>query len=38
VAVDEREKEPRVLVKPMNEPEGLLMMSKSRQSTWKVKQ
>ena len=38
VVVDEREKQPRLQVKPMDEAEGLLMVAKSGQSTWKVKQ
>jgi len=37
VVVDEREKQPRLQVEPMDEAEGLLMVSKSGQSTWKVK-
>ena len=38
VVLDERERQPQLLVKAMDEAEGLLMVSKSGQSTWKVKQ
>ena len=38
VVVDDGTRQPRLWVKAMDEPEGLLMVSKSAQSSWKVKQ
>ncbi len=37
VVLDEPERQPQLLVKAMDEAEGLLMVSKSGQSTWKIK-
>ena len=37
VVVDDGTRQARLWVKPMDEPEGLLMVSKSAQSSWKVK-
>jgi hypothetical protein len=37
VVVDDNKQQPQLWVKAMDEPEGLLMVSKSGQSIWKVK-
>jgi hypothetical protein len=37
VVVDTNERQPQLWVKAMDEPEGMLMVSKSGQSNWKVK-
>ena len=37
VVVDDNRQQPQLWVKAMDEPEGLLMVSKSGQSNWKVK-
>jgi len=37
VVVDDKRQQPQLWVKAMDEPEGLLMVSKSGQSNWKVK-
>jgi hypothetical protein len=37
VVVDSDKRQTQLRMKPMDEPEGLLMVSKSGQSTWKVK-
>lgn len=37
VVVDDDERQPELRVKPIDDAEGLLMVSKSGQSTWKVK-
>jgi hypothetical protein len=37
VVLEDNDRQPQLWVKAMDEPEGLLMVSKSGQSNWKVK-